>query len=104
MFAALIGHFGLELVPSQFYTRCTLCNGAFETVDAQQLEVERPPQLPSRLVGRAADDPGRPLSFFRCRDCRQLYWWGSKSTGAAEKFRSAAAAPQGTERCLTRRA
>ena len=74
MFSALIGHFGLELIPSHFYTRCTLCNGPFHSVSLQQLGWEAPKDVPRRILDDGTDELGRPLTFFRCKDCAQVYW------------------------------
>ena len=89
MLAALVGHFGLELIPSQFYTRCTLCNGTFERVTVAELGWTAPKDAPRRIVEEGKDELGQPLTFFRCVDCSQVYWWGSKSHGSARKFKSA---------------
>ena len=88
MLAAVVGRFGLELIPSQFYTRCTLCNGTFETVNPAELGWTAPRDAPRRVVEEGRDEMGRPLTFFRCLDCAQVYWWGSKSHDTANKFRS----------------
>ena len=89
-----MGHFGLELIPSHFYSRCTLCNGEFETVSLEELERqtllggEERDVVPRKVMEGGVDDEGRPLTFFRCMDCAQVYWWGSKSHGTAKKFRT----------------
>ena len=88
MLAAVVGRFGLELIPSQFYTRCTLCNGQFEVVSVDELGWKAPRDAPRRVVEEGVDEQGRPLTFFRCIDCAQVYWWGSKSHETAGKFRS----------------
>ena len=120
MLAALVGHFGLELIPSQFYTRCTLCNGTFEQVTVAELKWTAPKDAPRRIVEEGKDEMGQQLTFFRCIDCSQVsvlamplaaapttrtayahrtcprcvcsrYWWGTKSHGSAKKFKSARA-------------
>ncbi len=51
---------------SGLWTRCTLCNGAIEKVDKQEVEAEMKPRI-SQLYDE----------FFRCADCRHVYWRGS---------------------------
>ncbi len=48
------------------WTRCTLCNGAIEKVDKQEVEAEVKPR-----VFQLYDE------FFRCAVCRHVYWRGS---------------------------
>lgn len=48
------------------FTRCTLCNGTLEAVDARQIEDRVPPRV------LAAFD-----RFWRCTGCGRIYWQGS---------------------------
>lgn len=88
MFAEITSHFKLQLIPERFYSRCSLCNGDFEMVpNVQAIGLQVPQDIPSRIYNEQTDENGRPLQFIRCVSCKQLYWWGSKSTGAAAKFK-----------------
>lgn len=61
----VVKRFGLD-TRSGLWTRCTLCNGVIERVDKQQVEAEVKPR-----VFEVYDE------FFRCADCRHVYWRGS---------------------------
>jgi uncharacterized protein with PIN domain len=61
----VVGHFRLD-TRSGLFTRCTLCNGLLREVAKAEVEPEIPPK-----VFAVYDD------FFRCSDCRHVYWRGS---------------------------
>jgi uncharacterized protein with PIN domain len=61
----VVAHFHLD-PSSRLFTRCTLCNGLLNKVLKAEVESEVPPK-----VLAVYDD------FFRCGDCRHVYWRGS---------------------------
>jgi uncharacterized protein with PIN domain len=61
----VIAHFHLD-PRSGLFTRCTLCNGLLNKVAKAEVESEVPPK-----VFTVYDE------FFRCAECRHVYWRGS---------------------------
>ena len=67
------------------FTRCMECNGGIDSIDKAQVAAE----LPARTS--AAFD-----AFWRCRDCRRIYWKGSHYQ-RLEQFVSAVLQQAGVE-------
>jgi len=61
----VVERFGLDTAAG-LWTRCTLCNGVIEKVEKVTVESELDPRI-FNLYGE----------FFRCANCRHLYWRGS---------------------------
>jgi uncharacterized protein len=79
----VVAHFGLD-TRAGLFTRCTLCNGILQRVQKPEIESLVPPR-----VFAVYDD------FFRCADCRHVYWHGSHVDRILRKL-AALLAPTGS--------
>jgi uncharacterized protein len=61
----LVGRFKLD-TRAGLWTRCTLCNGAIEKVDKQQVHTRVEPKVFQVYQ-----------QFYRCAQCDHIYWQGS---------------------------
>ncbi|HQO37337.1 MAG TPA: Mut7-C RNAse domain-containing protein [Candidatus Omnitrophota bacterium] len=67
-------------VPSDMFSRCTLCNEALQIVDKASIK-ERVPAYVFETQDR----------FFSCARCNRIYWQGTHWQSVAEALRSVAA-------------
>ena len=78
----IIKYFGIEYDDDALYTRCTLCNGnPIKMTDRKEIENEE--QIPSQMKVEGE----QMETFWKCPNCRQVYWYGGKTKNEAEKFR-----------------
>lgn len=61
----VVTHFSLD-TRSGLWTRCTVCDGPIQKVDKPEVESLVPPKVFAVYA-----------EFFRCTDCRHVYWRGS---------------------------
>ena len=67
---------GLRPDPARRFTRCTVCNGVLERIPRAEGAAEAPPRV------RELD-----TDFFRCPDCRKLYWMGTHTEATARRLK-----------------
>ncbi len=79
----VVVHFRLD-ARSGLFTRCTLCNGLLREVAKAEVESEVPP----KIFAIYAD-------FFRCEDCRHVYWRGSHVERILKKLEALLGTPGG---------
>jgi len=72
----LISLLGLKPNPDKFFSRCTVCNGLIEPVEAQD------------VVGKVPDYIWTVESrFSRCKACGRIYWPGSHMERSREEIK-----------------
>ena len=77
MFRELVKVFGLELSHYQTLSRCVKCNNA---------ELLVIPREEARKEVNFLHEDSQVVEFWRCSQCRQIYWEGGQFKKAKTKF------------------
>jgi uncharacterized protein with PIN domain len=73
---SLVSLLGLKPNPDKFFSRCTVCNGLIEPVEAQD------------VIGKVPDHISTVQSrFSECKTCGRIYWPGSHMERSREEIR-----------------
>ncbi|MFA6004296.1 MAG: Mut7-C RNAse domain-containing protein [Elusimicrobiota bacterium] len=67
---------GLRPDPKRFFTRCTYCNQALESVPREEAAALVPPLVRDL-----------PTDFWRCSGCQRMYWQGTHTQRAVERIK-----------------
>lgn len=83
-FRYIVTLFGFKVDSEKVYTHCVECNGDFDAVLPEQYHEM---DVPDGLKG-GYDRAGNSLTFFKCKDCLKIYWWGAGTNKGVERIMS----------------
>lgn len=74
---------GVILRPTEFLSRCVVCNGAI--LEVADNDAKR------RILNeyRAPTDLGDEMEVYECDGCKQGYWWNERPTSSASRVKNA---------------